>query len=60
MTDLREEPLTLFDTSLVLECVTVPRADLKRVLAAYHPVTAGDEAALARLLDITEPGWADA
>jgi len=58
MTDLREEPLTLFDA--FPDCVTVRRADLERVLAAYRPVTAGDEAAYERLLDITEPGWADA
>lgn len=56
------EPLTLFDDDLVSadECVTVRRADLKRVLDDYSPVTAGDEAAYARLLDVTEPGWADA
>lgn len=56
------EPLTLFDDDPVSDgdSVTVLRSDLKRVLDDYRPVTAGDEAAYARLLDVTEPGWADA
>lgn len=59
---LTVQPLTLFDDGAVSDDdrVTVRRDDLKRVLDAYHPVTPGDEAAYARLLDVTEPGWADA